>query len=316
MKTRIAFVGFGEVASVFGGALAAAGAELAAYDILLEQPGGAERLAARAGGTLVRFCPLAQAVGGSAYVLSTVTTPVAREVARACARHLRPGQVYIDMNATEPAVKVEIEAIIAPTGAAFVEGAVLGAVGVTGAKTEVLLGGARGRRAERDLGGTLGLNVRFYSEEIGKASMFKMLRSVFSKGLEALLVEFLAAGERAGIRADLWREVAELMARHPFEQTASNWVRSHATAHVRRHHEMRQAAGVLRQLGIEPVMTAATEAFFARSGTLGLSEAFATTPSSLDEVVGFVAARLAAARPARSWAPEDAGKGVGSRTVK
>ena len=36
--------------------------------------------------------------------------------------------------------------------------------------------------------------------------MFKMLRSVFSKGMEALLIEFLVAAERAGIRADLWAE--------------------------------------------------------------------------------------------------------------
>jgi 3-hydroxyisobutyrate dehydrogenase-like beta-hydroxyacid dehydrogenase len=31
------------------------------------------------------------------------------------------------------------------------------------------------------------------------ASIIKMLRSVFSKGLEALLIEFLVAGERAGM---------------------------------------------------------------------------------------------------------------------
>jgi 3-hydroxyisobutyrate dehydrogenase-like beta-hydroxyacid dehydrogenase len=175
-----------------------------------------------------------------------------------------------------------------------VEGAVLGAVGVTGVKTEILLGGPHGRRAERELGGELGLNVKFYSDDIGKASMFKMLRSVFSKGMEALLIEFLVAGERAGIRDDLWREVTELFAQHPFEKTASNWVRSHATAHARRYHEMKQVAGVLRQLGVEPMVTAATEAFFQRSGSLGLQEQFKTTPATMDELVKFLNQRLPA----------------------
>ncbi len=294
MAKRVAFIGFGEVASAFSAAIAARGAAVTAYDVLFDQSGGLDRLNARAAGTNVAFRSLPDVVRGAQYVLSTVTTTVAREAARQCVPNLGAGQSYVDLNATDPAVKLEIERIIAPSGAAFVEGAVLGAVGVTGAKTEILLGGPHGERAARELAGELGLNVRFYSEDIGKASMFKMLRSVFSKGLEALLVEFLVAGERAGIRDDLWREVTELMANHPFEKTAGNWVRSHATAHARRYHEMKQVANVLRQLGLEPTITAATEAFFQRSGSLGLQERFSTTPATVDEVVRFFNERLPA----------------------
>ncbi|MGQ0749200.1 MAG: DUF1932 domain-containing protein [Betaproteobacteria bacterium] len=289
---RVAFIGYGEVAAAFSTALLARGVEVAAYDVLLDQPGGAERLKARAGDMKIDFRSLADAAGRATYVLSTVTTSVAQEAARRCAPHLRAGQTYVDFNATDPALKTEIERIVTPSGAAFVEGAVLGAVGVTGAKTEILLGGPHARRAERDLAGEMGLNARFYSEEIGTASMFKNLRSVFSKGLEALLIEFLVAGERAGIRADLWREVTELFSNHPFEKTASNWVRTHATAHARRLSEMKQVASVLRQLGIEPTMTGATVDFFARSATLGLQDRFTAVPQKLDEVVQFFNERL------------------------
>ena len=294
MTLRITFIGFGEVASTFSAALAARGVRISAYDVLLDEPGGTERLTARAAGTDIAFCALSQALRDADYVFSTVTTSVAPDAAQSCVLHLGAQHTYVDFNATDPGVKLEIERIITPSGAAFVEGAVLGAIGVTGAKTEILLGGAHGRRAERDLGGTLGLNVRFYSEEIGKASLFKMLRSVFSKGMEALLIEFLVAGERAGIRDDLWREVTELFTSQPFEKTASNWVRSHATAHARRYHEMKQVANVLRQLGIEPTITAATKAFFQRSGTLGLRERFQATPAAIDELVRFFNERLPA----------------------
>lgn len=289
---RLAFIGYGEVASTFSAALAARGIEISAYDLLLEQPEGRERLERRAAGSKVEFCSLQDALRGARCILSTVTTSVAQDAARRAVRYLEPGQTYVDLNATDPGIKAEIERIITPSGAAFVEGAVLGAVGVTGARTEILLGGPHAKRAERELAGELGLNARFYSEEIGKASMFKMLRSVFSKGLEALLIEFLVAGERAGIREDLWREVTELMAHHPFEKTASNWVRTHATAHARRHHEMKQVANVLRQLDVEPIVTAATEAFFERSGSLGLQQRFSTTPPAMEEVVRFFNERL------------------------
>ncbi|MBM3356259.1 MAG: NAD(P)-dependent oxidoreductase [Betaproteobacteria bacterium] len=291
---RFAFIGFGEVAASFAAALAARGAQVAAYDVLLERNGGAESLRARAAGAAVAFSGLREAIAGSSYVFSTVTTTVAKDAARECAAYLAPGQTYVDLNATEPSVKIEIGRIVSPTGAAFVEGAVLGAVGVTGARTEILFGGAEGERAARELSGEFGLNVRFYSKEIGKASTFKMLRSVFSKGMEALLLEFLAAGERAGIREDLWREATELFSANSFEKVAANWVVSHATAHERRYHEMEQVSGVLRALGVEPVMTGATEALFRRSVDLRLKEAFAAKPDSMDKVVKAFEERLRA----------------------
>jgi 3-hydroxyisobutyrate dehydrogenase-like beta-hydroxyacid dehydrogenase len=282
-RMRIAFLGFGEVAVAFSSALGARGCEITAYDILLDNPGGVEKLAARAGPARVTFVALRDAIRDADYVFSTVTTSVALDAARRCAACLQPAQSFVDLNATEPQLKAEIGAVIEAGGARFVEGALLGAVGVTGAKTEILLGGPHARAAERDLAGTMGLNARFYSEEIGRASTFKMLRSVFSKGMEALLIEFLVAGERAGIREDLWTEVTTLFATQPFDKVALNWVRTHSGAHRRRADEMKQVVAVLRGLGIEPVVTSATQALFERSGALGLGP----LPSA-DDVIRFL----------------------------
>jgi 3-hydroxyisobutyrate dehydrogenase-like beta-hydroxyacid dehydrogenase len=280
---RIAFLGFGEVAGSFAPALVARGCEVAAYDILIDNPGGVEKLQARAGAAPVAFAKLDDAVRGAGYVFSTVTTSVALDAARRCAGHLDAGQCFVDLNATGPGLKAEIGQVIAAAGARFVEGALLGAVGVTGAKTEILLGGPHARAAENDLAGALGLQARFYSEEIGKASTFKMLRSVFSKGMEALLVEFLVAGERAGMRDELWKEVTTLFATQPFDKVSMNWVRSHSSAHARRRDEMKQVAGVLRELGVEPIVTTGTHALFEHSGRVGL-----TPQATADDVIRFL----------------------------
>jgi 3-hydroxyisobutyrate dehydrogenase-like beta-hydroxyacid dehydrogenase len=284
---RIAFLGFGEVATAFSSALVARGCEVAAYDILIDNPGGVEKLQARAGSARIAFATLGEAVRGSDYVFSTVTTSVALDAARLCARHLQPSQAFVDLNATEPGLKVRIGEVIGGANARFVEGALLGAVGVTGAKTEILLGGPHARAAQQDLAGEMGLNARFYSEEIGKASTFKMLRSVFSKGMEALLIEFLVAGERAGIREDLWNEVTTLFATQPFDKVAMNWVRTHSGAHARRRDEVKQVVSVLRELGVEPIVTAATLSLFERSGRLGLEPA-----PSADDVIRFFDEKL------------------------
>lgn len=289
---RVTFVGFGEVAAAFAPAFAARGAEVMAYDLLLDEAGGRERLAARAGGAKVEFAEPGKALRGARYVFSTVTTDVACEAARACSALLAPGQIWVDLNATGPAVKREIAAVVEASGAAFVEGALLGAVGVSGAQTEILLGGTQGARTAGTLAEDYGLNVRHYSDEIGRASTYKMLRSVFSKGLEALLIEFLVAGERAGMRAELWAEVVALLGRERFEKVATNWVCSHALAHERRWHEVVQVEKVLRELGLEPVMTAATEQLFRRSVALEMRAAFGARPETMEPVIRFFDQRL------------------------
>jgi len=290
-NVKIGFIGFGEVAATFSEAMRKRGAQVLAYDILLGCQGGAEILRQRARAEGIRFQPLPEVVESANYVLSTVTTQVAKDAAADCAVYLKPGQVYVDLNSTAPSVKVEIGEIIEPSGADFVEGAILGAVGATGAGTRIFVGGEKGAQAAETLS-RLGLNVSYYSPKIGQASMFKMLRSIFTKGLEALLLEFLIAGRRAGIEGDLWEDIVGFMARTGFERAAANWLQTHAVAHERRYHEMVQVAETMREIGVEPVMTAGTEAFFKRSLSLGLRDAFPKKPDSMEEVIDFYVMEL------------------------
>lgn len=259
---RVSFVGFGEVASVFSKAVSEAGAEVRAFDVNLTRPGGPARLEGRRKAAAVRLAPLAEAVRDADLVLSTVRPQTARDAARECAAHLRAGQTYVDFNSTSPAVKIEIAGIIAASGATFVEGAILGAVGATGAATPAIAGNA----AVAETLTRLGLRVSFLDGPLGRVTLFKLLRSIFSKGAEALLLELTAAAREAGLEEALWKDVVvELMTRTPFEKTAKNWIDTHPAARARRHHEMQQVVGALRELGIDPVMSAATEEFFRRS---------------------------------------------------
>ena len=273
---------------MFSRALVASGAEVLAYDVLVDQPGGMTRLEQRAGRQSVRFVALPELVRESDWILSTVTSRVAESVAHDAAPHLAPGKSYVDLNATAPAIKQSIAGIIASSGAHFVEGAILTAVGVAGDRTRILIGDAAGPASAAALA-RLGLNTVHYSREIGRASAFKLLRSIFSKGLEALLLEFLMAGRKAGLQEDLWREIVDLFARNGFERVAENWIRTHPGAHERRLHEVVQVAEEMRTLGLDPVMTAATELVFRRSVAAGLKEQFAHTAPTVDAVIAALA---------------------------
>lgn len=289
--TNIGILGFGEAGSAFAHALRDAGATVDCYDPRC-QPGDADDPAlrdARARG--IRFRALPELLQSARLILSTVTTDAALDAATACVACLRPQQVYCDLNSTAPSLKRELDRLLAPTAAEFVEGAILGAIGVTGAGTQILLGGKGARALSRELN-ALGLNTTAYSSEIGKASTFKMLRSIFSKGLEALIIEFLMAGEKAGLREDLWREVTALMADDRFERVARNWVCTHALAHERRYHEMRQVNELLAEMNFDALMSEATGRFFQRSTQSRLAADFDARPQRMEGVIEALLRRL------------------------
>ncbi len=275
---KIGFIGFGEVASVFSAAMRGRGAEVAAYDL---EP-------AKAGPLLL---PLEELMARCDWILSTVTTQAARQVAEICVPLLRRGQIYVDLNSTSPAIKIAIGDTIARSAAGFAEAAILGAVGAEGTAVRILTGGPEGRRAAEQLN-RLGLNATFFSERTGRASLFKMLRSIFSKGLEALLLEMLAAARRAGLEQELWQDVTGFMNRNPFERVAANWIVTHPAACERRYHELRQVNETLRELRLSPLLTLAGEAFFERSRAMDLATMFAEKPASWEAVVERLEQRL------------------------
>lgn len=289
-STDISVIGFGEVGACFSKQLRSKGAEMRAFDCLLDTAEN-DRVKRRMAEAGAQPGSLDEVVRAGEVVLSTVPTQQAATVAQACARVLRRGQFFVDLNSTSPVAKVSIGTIIEPSGCDFVEGAILGAVGATGASTRVLTGGEKGAEAA-ELLTRYGLNVSYYSPEIGKASMFKMLRSIFSKGLETLLLELLISGKRAGIEQDLWDDITDFMQKKPFAVIGANWMQTHAVAYERRYHEMVQVSETMREIGIDPIMTEATTAFFKRSLDLGLDSTFPEKPESFQAVVEHMEEKL------------------------
>jgi 3-hydroxyisobutyrate dehydrogenase-like beta-hydroxyacid dehydrogenase len=288
---EIGFIGFGEVGYTFSRVMNEAGAEVTAYDVLLDDDNRADDIRKRITETGSKVGTLENVAGNNEYILSTVTTQVATNVAQTVAPMLKPGQIYVDLNSTCPSVKVEIGGIITANGADFVEGAILGAVGATGVQTRIFTAGKR-KQEVADLFNRMGMNVQPYSDEIGKASTFKMLRSIFSKGAEILLLEMLVAAQRANIDEDLWKDITHFMSSKPFEMIGDNWMRSHAVACERRYYEMLQVVETMKELDIEPVMSERIAVYFKQSVDMDMSKVFHEKPESFHEVTKFISENL------------------------
>ncbi len=258
---HLAFIGFGEVGQTFAKGLAGRnGVEVAAYDLLFDDPQERRHMVARAEVLGVRVAADAtDAARGARVVVSAVTAASAGEVARAAAGYLRPGQIFLDINSASPNTKRTAAGHMSASGADYVEGAVMAAVAGPGLKVAILAGGAAARAAA-DLLNPLGMNLTPVATEIGRASATKLSRSIVIKGIEAILVQCAAAARGWDVEADV---IASLKATYP----GIDWPRQVEYAFervgkhgVRRAQEMREAAAMAADLGLDPALCEAIAA--------------------------------------------------------
>jgi 3-hydroxyisobutyrate dehydrogenase-like beta-hydroxyacid dehydrogenase len=104
----------------------------------------------------------------------------------------------------------------------------------------------------------LGAGIEVLDGPAGLAASKKLLRSVFYKGMAASIVEALEAARAAGLEDWLTGHIAEDLAKHD-ATTLTRIVAGTRRHALRRGHEMAAAAEMLTELGVEPVMSAASQ---------------------------------------------------------
>lgn len=242
---RLGFIGFGEAGPLIAKGLLAAGlpAPIAARDIR-DRP-AVEGVAMAAS--------IADLVAKSDIILSTVTATEALEVAQEAARTLKAGQIYMDLNSTSPMVKQAIAEVVNPTGARFVEVAVMDGVPGRNEKVPMLLVGDAAKDVIEAFT-PYGVNMREFGTEYGRAAATKMFRSVLVKGLEALLQECVLGAETYGVADEVFQSMNRSYAGKNFDDLAHFLIGRTAIHGARRGHELEEVADTLRAIGYEPFM--------------------------------------------------------------
>jgi 3-hydroxyisobutyrate dehydrogenase-like beta-hydroxyacid dehydrogenase len=255
---RIGIVGFGEAGSIFGADLARSGREVTSYDLLLDAPATRAAMLARIerAGARACFTPR-EAVAGAQLVISAVTAQSAGAAAASAAAALQPGQIFLDINSISPGAKRANEGRIAPSGAHYLDAAVMAPVPPQRLAVPMLLGGSHAAEVLPALR-SLGLNVRVISDRVGVASAVKMCRSIVIKGLEALAVESLFAARRFGADQEVLDSLAQTFPHMGWEDALPDYLISRVAEHGRRRAaEMREVARTLEDARLEPRMALA-----------------------------------------------------------
>ncbi len=245
---ELGFLGLGEAGSLIAADLAAAGARVRGWDPGVDAVAGVE----------IGRSPGEVAAGADA-VVSLNSAEHALEAARSVASDLRPGQLFADFNTASPARKLEVAAVIAPTGAAFVDVALLRAVPGRGLRTRALASGPGATRFA-ELFGTFGMPVEVVGADPGLAASRKLARSVFLKGMAAAAEEALAAARELGCESWLYHDLEQTLdsADGTMLRRLVEGSRVHA---VRRSAEMAAASEMLEALGVAPRIASASAAW-------------------------------------------------------
>jgi 3-hydroxyisobutyrate dehydrogenase-like beta-hydroxyacid dehydrogenase len=245
---RVAVLGLGEAGGRIAADLAAAGCDVRGWDPDTTRDAAG---VARCGST-------EQAVAGADVVLSVNSGSAAEAAAAGSAGALSSSSLYADLNTAAPQVKVRVAELIEPTGARFVDVALMAPVPAGGVRTPALASGA-GADAFASVFVPLGMPIEVVGSEPGQAAELKLLRSVFMKGLAAVVLESLDAAAAAGHAEWLRGEIVAVLesADDALVQRLVDGSHRHAR---RRVEELDAAAELLREHGIEPHVTTAAAA--------------------------------------------------------
>lgn len=270
----VALIGFGEAGSAFFGGWRDAGVTLpvTAFDIKTDAADAAVRDAKRAqydaAGVTGADSPAA-AVKDATLVVSLVTADQARAAACSAAPHLAKGALFFDGNSCAPGTKRESARIIEAAGGRYVDLAVMAPVYPKRHKTPLLVSGPHADAALAALA-ALDMEAKEAPGAVGTASSIKMIRSVMMKGLEALFLECVLAGRKAGVDEVVLDSLEVTYPGFDFKRRAAYMQERVMTHGIRRAAEMREVARTVDELGLDGGMARATVEWQRRVGDLKL----------------------------------------------
>lgn len=275
----LGFIGFGEAAYHIAKGLNGAGlAPILAFDVMADDPKVGPLVRQRASEAQVELMPsLADLAARCDIVVCATSAKYALSIASDASKCLRPGTVYADLNSASPGTKKQVGALMGTAGVLFADVAVMELVPPHGHKVPMAVSGTGAKRFQEALL-PFGMKISFINETAGSSSALKMMRSIFMKGLTALLLETLTAGRKAGVDKEIMDSISGTINSRPLADTATMLITRTAIAAERRVAEMGEVMDTLAEMGLDSSASQATRAKLQALADLNLRAEFGNTP--------------------------------------
>ena len=284
---KIGFIGFGEAAFCICSGLHQEGVEgITAYDTLAthETMGPAVRQRAEQAGVVL--CESVATVAEQADMLfAAVPSSYTLDVCKTVLPYLHPGQIYADVSASTPKTKKEIWALIEKTGVLFTDAAMLGSLPQDKHRVPITASG-NGATAFYKAMTPYGMRITCVEGGAGAASAIKLVRSIYMKGMAALMVEMLSAADVYGVTDAVVNSISKSMDGISFTDHLKRLVTGTAIHAKRRAAELKGSIQMLDECGIDDAMTVASKHKHELMEEYHLNEKYLMSkPSGYDEII-------------------------------
>lgn len=270
----IAFIGLGEVGTAYACGLALNGARVKGYDIKFETEGKENFVnyeKCKDAGVDMVDSPQ-ELVDGADIIIAVTSCSQAMDTAVMYKPFLKKNQRYCEWNSTVPELVRKIEDYIGDK-CTFIDCCTLSSPSMFGVKTPCCSCGPEGEQIAKELN-AYGMQIQYLGETIGQASAFKVIRSIFTKSLEATLVESLVCARYYGVEEDIFKSIIEFLTGEPTDKTLAMMVRTNMIHSKRRGDEICEIAVMEDEAGLENTMALAATKKLYWLASLGLKEKF------------------------------------------
>lgn len=289
MSIKLGYIGFGEAAYNMGKGLKGEGFEdIRAYDVALDMSGALkETFLNRCADAKVTVAKNGKEVCDNCdVVVICVPAKFTASTADGLLPYAKKGQLFVDVTTALPDIKEKEAEKFAEKGAQYVDSAMLGSLAVSKHKVPML---ASGDGAERwkELMTPYAMKITLVGAgtKAGAASRIKLCRSVFMKGLEALIAESFLFAHKCGIQDYIMDSVVNTMDKESFRAIAARLAGADLVHSERRSFEVGEAMELMKEVGVEPLIAAGAKARLAATAALGLNkELGGVAPKKMEEV--------------------------------
>lgn len=287
---RIGFIGLGDVGSRFSsGIVKESNADAVGYDKKFGLEEFSEKEARCKEHNVAFAYSMEELVKQSDILISATSCAEAIETAEEALPYLREGQYYIDVNSAVPEIKRRVRDLVETSGARFVDGGIMGSPLNGWHKAPIVMSGPQAQFVVDALK-RCGMNIKNVGSEVGQASSLKILRSIFTKGLESLLIESLSSAYAYGVMEEVLSSIIHILTKEPLEDMFGRMICTDVVHAKRRALEVGAVADMLEAAGRDCTMSRASFEKLMWSSKCGVKERFdSKTPDDFREVIRYFA---------------------------
>lgn len=253
---KIGFIGFGEAAFNLTSGLRTEGiSDIFAYDAMENDLVMGKLIRSRAEECNVILVPDAVRLAKTVdIIISAVPSIYALEVCKEIKDYFRPSQLYVDVSASTAFTKKQIWEIIKDRDILFVDAAMMGPLPKNKHKVPITASG-NGAEKFKELMTPYNMKIKTIGDKAGDASAIKLIRSIFMKGISALMIEMLQAADAYEVSEEVISTISKTMDNTPFTSHLDRLVTGSAIHYKRRSDELKGSIEMLEDAKLDSSMT-------------------------------------------------------------